>query len=941
MKTETLLVKLYKNLHFIFFILFTPIFSNAQNWEKLAESSHPRVEALNALVDGKIYIFSGFTEFDGTILKISSKTEVFDPALLGSDVSPWKIVKDMPIAVTHTGTAVVDKNIWITGGFAGNSPGAAIKTVQIYNSQNDTWSYGPELPEEMASHAIVKCGNFLHVFGGLKPDRQSNNKVHYVLDLENQQKGWKGLANLPFPRNHLSGAAIAGKIYAIGGQYGHDEEWQDLHFVHEYDPLTDKWSRKADLPLARSHFEPGTIVIDGKIIIVGGRNENDRKILPNITQYDPAKNKWEELPPLPQNLLAPVAKIINNNFYVTHGGMYWDMPLKSAFKRSYISQSSDNLGFSPTNIEHTLDKGTSVVFKSIIWTLNNNLKYAIKKESFPDWIKISASDAANIVDPTGKFIHITLDATDLKPGTYKYNLLAEAEDLPLAVLPITLNVPDPNIIRINAGGEALVAGGIAFQKDIYFTKSKAFSNKKIPEIKNTHLDEIYISERSLEPGDNSFSYNIPVGNGRYQVRLHFAEIYWGAIGGETGALIKRVFDVNIEGGPAELKNYDIYKEVGAMAASIMDFDIVVRDGALNIDFVSKVDQPKISAIEVIPLDKPVPTLSFEKKYDSLILNHGKSIILKNTVTASDNLISKIFFTATSPEGKTIPWISINDTSIENYESLSGTIQNFVIETTKIEPGIYISEIFANANYAEGATYKIFLEVLPGETAGPSKIEVDKNKLFFSSIKENPSGIETVTIKNLGASSLLVEPRILDDANKAFKVINSNEEILEIAPNEAITLKIQYISLYSGITKSLLVLKSNDPESELISIDLYGLSSEGQDESQEPSLKEIVQALGFNVDIGFSGQYSDQQIYPIGDEILLQSFIKANEGPVKLELVARYSPAEAITFGYFPVSTSDTYLELGSLSKDQNNTLYPKFELEELLFEPFNSLFGLY
>nr|MDQ3395070.1 T9SS type A sorting domain-containing protein [Bacteroidota bacterium] len=50
---------------------------------------------------------------------------------------------------------------------------------------------------------------------------------------------------------------------------------------------------------------------------------------------------------------------------------------------------------------------------------------------------------------------------------------------------------------------------------------------------------------------------------------------------------------------------------------------------------------------------------------------------------------------------------------------------------------------------------------------------------------------------------------------------------------------------------------------------------------------------------------------------------------------------AITFGYFPVSTSDTYLELGSLSKDQNNTLYPKFELEELLFEPVNSLFGLY
>ncbi len=91
---------------------------------------------------------------------------------------------------------------------------------------------------------------------------------------------------------------------------------------------------------------------------------------------------------------------------------------------------------------------------------------------------------------------------------------------------------------------------------------------------------------------------MPAGAATYTVKLHFAEIYWGATGGGPGGTGKRVFSVNFEGGTAELVNYDIFAEVGAMAAVVKTFGVPVSDGTLNISFTASVDQPKVSAIEV-------------------------------------------------------------------------------------------------------------------------------------------------------------------------------------------------------------------------------------------------------------------------------------------------------------------------------------------------------
>jgi len=111
---------------------------------------------------------------------------------------------------------------------------------------------------------------------------------------------------------------VNGTIYAIGGQFGHDSGVDDQKFLHAYDPITDTWTQKADLPSDRSHFEPGTLVHNDKIIIVGGRRGGF--FFDDVTEYDPATDSWSERCALPSNLLAPAAKVFGDQLIVANGG---------------------------------------------------------------------------------------------------------------------------------------------------------------------------------------------------------------------------------------------------------------------------------------------------------------------------------------------------------------------------------------------------------------------------------------------------------------------------------------------------------------------------------------------------------------------------------------------------------------------------------------------
>ena len=171
------------------------------------------------------------------------------------------------------GTVVVGEEIWVIGGFVGDFQGSTspplTDAVQIYNPTTNQWRFGPSLPEPSGSAPAAFYDNKIHYFGGIESDKTTDVADHYVLDLDNLAAGWTTAAPMINPRNHHSAKVVNGLIYAIGGQLGHDGPKLDVTTMDVYNPVTDSWSELAPLPIARSHFEPGTTVHNGKIIIVG------------------------------------------------------------------------------------------------------------------------------------------------------------------------------------------------------------------------------------------------------------------------------------------------------------------------------------------------------------------------------------------------------------------------------------------------------------------------------------------------------------------------------------------------------------------------------------------------------------------------------------------------------------------------------------------------
>ena len=147
-------------------------------------------------------------------------------------------------------------------------------------------------------------------------------------------------------------------------------------------------------------------------------------------------------------------------------------------------------------------------------------------------------------------------------------------------------------VAINAGGPAVTTGGVAYSADQHFVGGSTYSTGAA--IANTTDDVIYQTERY---GQN-FSYALPVANGDYSVTLQFAEIYFNAPG-------QRVFDVYAEGALV-INDLDVWSAAGGEnVAKDITVPVSVKDGELDLQFVSSVENAKVSGIRVTPMTVPV------------------------------------------------------------------------------------------------------------------------------------------------------------------------------------------------------------------------------------------------------------------------------------------------------------------------------------------------
>lgn len=171
---------------------------------------------------------------------------------------------------------------------------------------------------------------------------------------------------------------------------------------------------------------------------------------------------------------------------------------------------------------------------------------------------------------------------------------APAQSPPLMPHPITpefvppIQVTPP--VRINCGTakELTDSAGNVWLPDEGYSDGLSYQVDDVP-IANTKDPEIFRTERY-----SMLSYRFGVPNGKYTVKLLFAEVYSGITGPGD-----RVFSFNVQG--HVFKNFDIWVKAGGPdRAYVQSVDVDVTNRILTISFTPDVENPKINGIEILP-----------------------------------------------------------------------------------------------------------------------------------------------------------------------------------------------------------------------------------------------------------------------------------------------------------------------------------------------------
>lgn len=300
----------------------------AQKWVKLASFPEAAEEVYGIASGGKLYVFGGL----GPRWTPRGMVYEYDPAN-----NQWTKKKPMALASHHVALAESNGKIYVMGGFvlpqSGPPAWVPINNAWEYDPANDSWKALAPMPTKRGSPVAAAAGGKIYVIGGAsthpgsketavhprRPHRSLGTNEVYdpVTDT------WAARSDMPTARNHAAVGVVNNKIYIIGGRVGAafmTTPASATDLVEEYDPATNQWGPlKTSMPTARSAMSWGTY--GGKIYVAGGemRDQKIWGVFNLVEAFDPAANTWTTLPPIPVPRHGHAGDFLGNRLHVVSG----------------------------------------------------------------------------------------------------------------------------------------------------------------------------------------------------------------------------------------------------------------------------------------------------------------------------------------------------------------------------------------------------------------------------------------------------------------------------------------------------------------------------------------------------------------------------------------------------------------------------------------------
>jgi N-acetylneuraminic acid mutarotase len=297
-------------------------------WVKLAPFPEPAEELLGASAGGKLYVFAGLAPG----WKPKGMVYEYDPA-----TDKWTKKKNMALSSHHNALTELNGKIYFFGGFVLPASGPAawqpIDNAFEYDPATDSWKALAPMPSKRGAAGAAAVGGKLYVIGGasmlagsketaIHPARV-HRAVGTVEEYDPATNTWRARSEMPTARNHLSIGAVNGKIYVLGGRVGGgfiSGGGNGVDVVEEYDPAADAWaSVRARMPTARS--ATAYAVHGGRVYVAGGEYQsyNQSTAFRAFEGFDAAKKEWVVMPPMPLQRHGLAGAVLGNRMHIVSG----------------------------------------------------------------------------------------------------------------------------------------------------------------------------------------------------------------------------------------------------------------------------------------------------------------------------------------------------------------------------------------------------------------------------------------------------------------------------------------------------------------------------------------------------------------------------------------------------------------------------------------------
>lgn len=218
--------------------------------------------------------------------------------------------------VHHIGKPASQDVFLCNGVFNGNGDQWG-NTLQVYDQASNSWSNQAPLSTVRSSMAAGVINGKLYVAGGKTPISGIVVPCQPVNVLEIYDPAtntWTTKTPMPTARQEAGAGVIDGKLYVVGGQNQDTGGW--LNVLEVYDPSNNTWTTKATMPTARRGL--AVAALEGKLYAIGG--EGTAGVLKTVEVYDPVADLWTNSTPLQLPKLSPMCAVSNGVLYVA-GGM--------------------------------------------------------------------------------------------------------------------------------------------------------------------------------------------------------------------------------------------------------------------------------------------------------------------------------------------------------------------------------------------------------------------------------------------------------------------------------------------------------------------------------------------------------------------------------------------------------------------------------------------